>query len=79
MDPLIVDCGTCEMRDLACSDCLMTALLGGPPVSAHEFSGEEAGAMGALAMGGLLPPLRLVERLEPVFDDRGDDLGSQAM
>lgn len=53
-----VDCDECLMRDLACGDCVVSLLLG--PPDALVFDAEESRALGALAAGGLLPPLRLV-------------------
>lgn len=52
-----IDCDRCEMRGLACSDCVVSVLLG--PWDA-EFGGEEQHAIGVLAEAGLVPPLRLV-------------------
>ena len=64
-DALLIDCGTCEMRNIACSDCVVTAILG---LSAgggcdHEltFDDSEARALAVLADGGLVPHLRLVD------------------
>jgi hypothetical protein len=54
---MIIDCDRCEMRDIACDDCVVNALLGSPPqVSVEE---ETAVALRNLADGGLVPPLRL--------------------
>ena len=61
---MILDCETCAVRDLACGDCVVSALLGhgSSPV---ELDGAEEQALGALANGGLLPPLRLVPTVPP--------------
>jgi hypothetical protein len=56
---MLIDCDSCAMRDLACGDCVVSALLGAPP-GGVEFDGDEQDALGALARGGLLPPLQLV-------------------
>lgn len=53
---MIIDCDSCEVRGLACGDCVVTALLGGPP---GELDDGEAAALEALAGSGLVPPLRL--------------------
>ena len=54
-----VDCGSCRARGPACSDCVITALLG--PIEADvELGNDEVGALAALAGGGLISPLRLV-------------------
>jgi hypothetical protein len=55
-----VDCDACRVRGpQACSDCVVTVLLGAPPEGVH-LDPEEAAAIEALADGGLIPPLRLV-------------------
>jgi hypothetical protein len=54
---VIIDCDSCEVRGLACGDCVVTALLGGPPA---ELDDGERAAIEALAGSGLVPPLRLV-------------------
>lgn len=54
-----IDCDTCEVRGLHCHDCVVTVLLGPPPEL--TFDEEERRALDALAAGGLVPPLRLVE------------------
>jgi hypothetical protein len=57
---MIIDCDRCEMRDIACDDCVVTALLG---ASAGDDLGDEtAVALQHLADGGLVPPLRLTLR-----------------
>lgn len=70
--PLVVDCGTCEVRGIACGDCVMTVLLGAPSEfelrdrgGRTEFSEDEAQAMAALSATGLVPPLRLVRPISP--------------
>lgn len=54
---MYIDCDRCEMRGLACSDCVVSVLLG--PIE-PELDGEERAAIGVLAEAGLVPPLRLV-------------------
>jgi hypothetical protein len=56
---VIIDCDSCEVRGLACGDCVVTALLGAPPTGV-ELDETERAALGALAESGLVPPLRLV-------------------
>lgn len=73
MNSLIVDCGSCRVRGAACSDCVITVLLGGPVTTTdapaghgrHEFNEAEQAAVAALSSSGLVPPLRLVD---PAFD-----------
>jgi hypothetical protein len=56
---MIIDCETCHVRDIACRDCVVTALLG-TAGRAVDFDEPEHRAVGALADEGLVPPLRLV-------------------
>lgn len=56
---MLIDCDGCAMRDLACSDCVMTVLLGGPP-GAREVDDGERRALAVLADSGLVPRLQLV-------------------
>ncbi len=60
---MIIDCNSCEVRGLACGDCVVSALLGGPP---GEIDDDEAAAFDVLAGSGLVPPLRLVVPVEVV-------------
>ena len=62
-----IDCDTCLVRGLHCHDCVVTVLLGPPPELTIDE--EEMAALDALATGGLVPPLRLVEPLSgPVVE-----------
>ncbi len=54
-----IDCDTCVVRGLHCHDCVVTVLLGPPPEL--TIDDDEMVALDALAAGGLVPPLRLVE------------------
>ena len=58
-----IDCDTCVVRGLACHDCVVTVLLGPPPELTIDE--EERRALDVLAEGGLVPPLRLVEAVDP--------------
>jgi len=60
---LIIDCDRCQVRGHACSDCVVTCVLGGPPDPMH-LDDDEVHALGALAGLGLVPPLRLVTAVE---------------
>jgi hypothetical protein len=53
-----IDCDSCEVRGLACGDCVVTVLLGAPPEGVELDQGEQT-AIGVLAETGLVPPLRL--------------------
>ena len=71
---MIIDCDSCEVRGLACGDCVVSALLGGPP---GEIDEGEAAALAALADSGLVPPLRLVVPVE-VLRHRPEERPAQA-
>jgi len=55
---MLIDCDRCEMRDIACADCMVTALRVGaepqPPLGAAEWR-----ALRVLADARLISPLRL--------------------
>ena len=53
-----IDCDSCEVRPLACGDCVVTVLLGSAPEGV-ELDSEEQAAIIVLAQIGLVPPLRL--------------------
>ncbi|HEY3682850.1 MAG TPA: hypothetical protein VGL93_07400 [Streptosporangiaceae bacterium] len=57
---MLIDCARCRMRDIACDDCVVAVLLGGPPARGVEIGEGERAALGALADVGMVPPLRLV-------------------
>lgn len=56
---MLIDCDACQLRDVACSDCVVSVLLGMSGDSV-ELDEAEHQAVGALAAEGLVPPLRLV-------------------
>jgi hypothetical protein len=56
-DPMVIDCDSCTVRGPACGDCLVTAVVEGPPRGA-EFTPTELAAIRALVDAGLLPRLR---------------------
>jgi hypothetical protein len=55
---MLIDCDRCEMRDIACADCVVTALLAGPEEPA-EIGAAERRALRVLADAKLVAPLRL--------------------
>jgi hypothetical protein len=65
---MIIDCDTCAVRGPACTDCVVTVLLGFPQVRGDggverggvELDGAEQAALAVLASSGLVPPLRLL-------------------
>lgn len=59
MDVLHVDCATCQVRDVACEDCVISVLLG-PMTEEVRLDDQEQTALAVMARSGLLPPLRLV-------------------
>jgi len=56
---MLIDCDRCEVRGVACSDCVVSVLLGTPEQGA-ELDRAEQEAIDVLAEAGLVPPLRLV-------------------
>jgi hypothetical protein len=63
---MLIDCDACAVRGPACGDCVVTVLLGAPPVrraddaTGIDLDGNEQAAIAVLAGSGLVPPLRLV-------------------
>ena len=70
---VLVDCDGCAVRGLACDDCVVTVLLG-PNIGLRRWDTDEMSALGALADAGLVPPLRLVEAVDPadISGENGD-------
>jgi hypothetical protein len=64
-DPVLIDCDSCDVRGIACADCVVTVLLGGPPEPVM-LNAEEQRAVSVLAAAGLVPPLRLVTAVHEV-------------
>jgi hypothetical protein len=54
---MLIDCSSCIMRDIACSDCVVTALLGPMPESLDPHKD----VLDVLATAGLVAPLRLIK------------------
>jgi hypothetical protein len=74
---MIIDCDSCQVRGLACHDCVVAVLIGPPadligespePGAAVEtvWTADERRALAVLAQAGLVPPLRLAG---PVTND----------
>ncbi len=59
---MLIDCDSCRVRDVGCSDCVISLLLSTPDIS-HDLVPAEAAAFTALAGAGIVPPLRLVSSL----------------
>jgi hypothetical protein len=71
---VIIDCDSCQVRGLACGDCVVTFLLGVAPLGV-ELDETEQAALSVLADQGLVPPLRLVPA---AGSDTGCDAGCDA-
>ena len=54
--PVVIDCDDCAVRGAACSDCVVSVLLGVPTT----LLDDECAALENLADAGLAPRLRLV-------------------
>ena len=54
---MLIDCGSCAMRDIACSECVVTHFLGLP--EQRELREREERALEVLSGAGLVPPLRM--------------------
>ena len=67
MDVLHVDCDTCVARGIACSDCVVSVLIGASG-GVVELDRDEQAALNALAGSGLVPPLRLIPGARPARD-----------
>ena len=55
---MLIDCDSCVMRDIACSDCVVTVLLDAP--AQLHVDDDEQRALSVLAETGLVPRLRLI-------------------
>ena len=55
---MLIDCDRCEMRGIACPDCVVTALLG-PGQPQPDLDPAEQRALRVLADARLVAPLRL--------------------
>lgn len=65
---MLIDCDSCDVRGLACGECVVTVLLGSPPDGVH-LDPEERAALDVLAAAGLVPPLRLVRAEDADWSD----------
>ncbi len=54
---MLIDCNSCVMKDIACSDCVVTMLLGPVPDSIDDHKD----ALTVLAKAGIVAPLRLIK------------------
>lgn len=66
---MMIDCDTCEVRDKACGDCVVSFLTipvrAGASVPSEAIrvvmDADQEAAVQALVAGGLVPPLRLLQ------------------
>jgi hypothetical protein len=56
---MIIDCASCVARPAACSDCVVSVVLGAHP-DGIALDTDEQTAVAVLAGGGLVPPLRMM-------------------
>jgi hypothetical protein len=61
---MIIDCDSCVMRQIACSDCVVSVLLDLKPAPGRkaELSNADEAAINNLSLVGLVPPLRFVPK-----------------
>ena len=52
----VIDCDTCSVRGLACDDCVVSVMLGGPP---DVVAPEGRRALDVLAQAGFVPTLKM--------------------
>ena len=55
---MLIECDRCVMRDIACSDCVVTVLLSAPEPDGGLGEAERR-ALKVLADARMVPPLRL--------------------
>ena len=55
---MIIDCDNCVVRDIACSDCIVSVILSS---KANSIDEKEEAAFALLSSRGLVPPLRFSE------------------
>jgi hypothetical protein len=55
---MLIECDRCVMRDIACPDCMVTALVSVPGPDG-ELDQAERRALRVLAEARMIPPLRL--------------------
>lgn len=61
---MIIDCGQCAMREIACHDCVVSHFLGSTAATntaaGLDLPAVEERALRVLQGAGLVPPLRLM-------------------
>jgi hypothetical protein len=81
---MMIDCDACAARGPACGDCVVTVLLGLPPVGrpgdvseAIDLDAPVQAAIAVLAECGLIPPLRLVPATPESHDQHDQNRSSR--
>ena len=58
---MIIDCNKCVMRQISCSDCVVTVLLNLSEQEPTKLSKKQESVITNLASAGLVPPLRFAK------------------
>lgn len=56
VEPVVIDCDSCVLRNVGCGDCVVSVLLDAP----GNLLGDERAALEVLADAGMAPRLRLI-------------------
>ena len=59
LEPMIIDCDSCSLRDLACKDCVVSFFLN-KSEDCVDLSNQTADALVLLSSRGIVPPLRFL-------------------
>ena len=73
---MLIDCDACGVRGPGCADCVITALVGGPPAGVEltelpagvELDEVENAALQAFVSAGFDPEFLSITAAEPVHD-----------
>lgn len=61
---MLINCDTCIMRDIACSDCVVSTLLASPGADFPEVSQGTAEAIELLSSRGIVRPMRFLRAVQ---------------
>lgn len=59
---MLIDCGQCAMRDIACGECVVSHFLGAQPIASApqiDLVPAEQRALHVLHGAGLVPPIQM--------------------
>ena len=59
---MLIDCGQCAMREIACGDCVVSHFLGAQPMASDaqiDLVPAEQRALRVLHGAGLVPPIQM--------------------